>query len=143
MRDKQTEIPTPPESPQGLHLRYRIGKWDGSAVDPAAEYFVLRLDDAGKDKAHVAACRKAVLAYARHIRPALPILAADIEARWGTKPEFVTPTHAGWWWLQNLGGHQEVVELKPDEEGRLHFYGPSRFPVYADDCLWLGECLKP
>lgn len=49
---------------KGLFSRYCIAKTDGSAVDPAAEYFVMRLDYGGGDEKHVTACRKAM-----HPRP--------------------------------------------------------------------------
>lgn len=48
---------------RGLQMRYRVLKADGSPADPRAKYFVLRLDWDGRDKEHVAACRKAAEAY--------------------------------------------------------------------------------
>lgn len=77
--------PTKNENPSGLHARYTISKTDGSPVDPAAEYFVLRLDDGGSDPMHIAACRKAALCYADAIEPHLPQLARDLRARYSTQ----------------------------------------------------------
>lgn len=69
-------------NPNGLHLRYVIRKSNGQPIDPKAEYFVLRLDNAGTDPVHVAACRKAVLVYAEAIKAHLPLLAKDIFERY-------------------------------------------------------------
>lgn len=67
-------------------------------MDAHAEYFVLRLDDGGKDPSHVQASRKAVLAYADGIQATIPKLAEDIRARWGemAKPGWpkVTPKNS-------------------------------------------------
>ena len=78
-------LPTREENPEGLHQRYHITKADGTPCDPAAVYFVLRLDkvpnDPSKrprDPAHVEACRKAVLCYADNVPPHLRMLAADL-----------------------------------------------------------------
>ena len=57
------EIPTQRDNPHGLHLRYAVSKADGSASDPRAVYFVLRLDPSGSDPGHIAACRAAARAY--------------------------------------------------------------------------------
>lgn len=81
-------LPTKEENPQGLPQRYIAQKADGSPVDPAAEYFVLRLDDGGTDPKHVEACRKAIMEYADQIRPHRPRLALDIHQRYAYK----TPT---------------------------------------------------
>lgn len=84
-------IPTIDDNPKGLHQKYVIRKVSGikgdggfretlitKAVDPSAEYFVLRLDDGCKDKKHVEACRKAVLHYAELIKNHLPELSKDL-----------------------------------------------------------------
>lgn len=57
-------VPTPEENPNGFHGRYRIMKADGSECDPAAIYFVLRIDKGGSDPVHIDACRTALLKYA-------------------------------------------------------------------------------
>lgn len=75
-------IPSKEENPNGLHSRYKVGKLEGP-TSPFAEYFVLRLDDGGSDKKHVAACRKAVLTYADEIEGHLPGLAEDLRERYG------------------------------------------------------------
>lgn len=67
---------------QGLVPRYTVTKASGKPNDPGAEYFVLRLDDGGKDPKHVAACRKAILVYADAIEDHLPYLAADLRAKY-------------------------------------------------------------
>ena len=76
------EIPTREENPLGLHQRYFIEKTDGEPVDENAEYFILRLDKAGRDPRHVAACRKAILTYAEDIKDHLPVLAQDLIDRY-------------------------------------------------------------
>lgn len=76
-------IPSKEINPEGLHLRYNVIKTDGTAVDPGAEYFVLRLDEGGSDKKHIEACRKAIVKYAHEIKNHLPKLADDILKRYG------------------------------------------------------------
>ena len=68
---------------KGFLKKYKISKADGSALDPNAEYFVLRLDDAGKDPKHVHACRMAILEYANLISDHLPLLSDDIKKKYG------------------------------------------------------------
>lgn len=58
-------IPKREQNPRGLHRRYTIARANGTPVDPAADYFVLRIDPNGSDLAHVRACRRAARAYAR------------------------------------------------------------------------------
>lgn len=55
---------------------------------------MLRLDDGGKDLAHVEACRKAILAYASAIAAHTPKLASDIQSRYGEmkSPGWPKPT---------------------------------------------------
>jgi hypothetical protein len=67
-------IPRLIENKHGLHQRYVVAKTNGEAVDPAAQYFVLRLDDGGTDPCHTEACRAAARAYADAVRP-IPHLA--------------------------------------------------------------------
>jgi hypothetical protein len=62
-------IPTIRENPTGLHARYTVTKNNGEPTDPAAKYFVLRLDGHGRDLCHVEACRAAARAYAEAVRP--------------------------------------------------------------------------
>ena len=62
-------MPEPPDEEENrLEKMYIIIKADGSAVDPNANYFVLRLDDGCKDKIHLNACRNAALAYKATVR---------------------------------------------------------------------------
>lgn len=68
--------------PPGVHRKYNITRVDGRPLDESFEGFVLRLDKCG-DPAHVAACRKAIWAYAMAIQRHLPELAMDIFKRWG------------------------------------------------------------
>lgn len=88
-------IPTKEENPNGLHARYTIRKitrWkkDGfnnyvpvtKAVDKGAEYFIMRLDEGGKDREHIKACRIGVHAYAEAIELHLPELAQDLRERY-------------------------------------------------------------
>lgn len=80
-------IPTQSENPKGLHQRYYIAKVneDGKGeypVDPNAEYFVMRLDEGGKDRNHVAACRIGIHAYADAIESFIPELAKDLRERY-------------------------------------------------------------
>ncbi len=93
-------IPLKDENPKGLHLRYLIRKvisvryskddpfelrprFKTKAVDKGAEYFILRLDDGGKDPKHIDACRKAVLFYANEIKDHLPDLSKDLVKKYG------------------------------------------------------------
>lgn len=92
------EIPTKEENPNGLHQRYAISKIVGcrninyagkvqrmpilKEIDENSEYFVLRLDDGGKDPKHIAACRKAVLTYAEEIKDHIPGLSKDLIERY-------------------------------------------------------------
>lgn len=71
------------ERQQGLYNRYIVQKTSGKPVDPNAEYFVMRLDDGGKDPKHIAACRTGVLAYAEAIGDHLPKLAKDLKDKYG------------------------------------------------------------
>jgi hypothetical protein len=57
---------------KGLYGKYRIEKTDGSAVDPKAVYFTLRLDT---DR-HA---RRAIQAYVESCREEQPELARDLE----------------------------------------------------------------
>jgi hypothetical protein len=92
-------IPTREENPKGLHQRFVIRKIIGwrkqetmfgniyqartKAVDPKAEYFVLRLDKGGSDPKHIEACRKAIMTYATEIAEHLPQLSIDLFMRYG------------------------------------------------------------
>lgn len=89
-------IPTQGENPKGLHQRYHIQKVvraDGSfddgdsnyklvPTDTGSEYFVMRLDEGGKDREHIKACRIGVHAYADAIEHHLPELAKDLRERY-------------------------------------------------------------
>lgn len=61
---------------------YVVRHRDGSPVDPNAEYFVLRLDEGGKDPEHVRACRIAIQAYAMNVSHHLPVLANELLQRY-------------------------------------------------------------
>jgi len=93
------KIPTQIENPNGFHQRYHIQKveviFDGydlmerpkyrnelHDVDAGSEYFVMRLDDGGKDPEHIKACRIGVNAYADAIEHHLPELAKDLRERY-------------------------------------------------------------
>jgi len=88
-------IPTELQNPKGLHQRYFIqklnphGYFDGGEspaeylpIDPGSEYFVMRLDEGGKDPEHIKACRIGVHAYADAIEHHLPELAKDLKERY-------------------------------------------------------------
>lgn len=79
-------IPTQKENPKGLHQRYAIRKIlpDGTTEprDSSSEYFVLRLDEGGKDIEHIKACRIGVNAYADAIEHHLPELSKDLKERY-------------------------------------------------------------
>ncbi|MBC7947195.1 MAG: hypothetical protein H7Y42_04895 [Chitinophagaceae bacterium] len=88
------KIPTREKNPSGLHQRYYIQKVGDFGhpipIDTGSEYFVLRLDEGGKDPIHINACRIAVNAYANAIEHHLPDLAKDLRERYpveGTKQE--------------------------------------------------------
>jgi hypothetical protein len=80
------KIPFRSQNPKGLHRRYYIEKVDPDGIpmrcDENAEYFVLRLDKAGRDSEHVKAGRIGVHAYADAIAHHLPQLAADLKERY-------------------------------------------------------------
>jgi len=89
-------IPTREQNPDGLHQRYRISKRSGEDIHPKAEYFILRLDDHGKDPKHIEACKIAVLSYAEAIKPHIPKLADDLIQRYADistlKLPYLSPT---------------------------------------------------
>ena len=51
-------------------------------VDKNAEYFVMRLDEGGKDRNHIKACRIGIHAYADAIQQFIPELANDLRERY-------------------------------------------------------------
>lgn len=51
-------------------------------AEPGSEYFVMRLDEGGKDREHIKACRIGVHAYADAIEHHLPELAKDLRERY-------------------------------------------------------------
>lgn len=51
-------------------------------TQPGSEYFVMRLDEGGKDREHIKACRMGVHAYANAIEHHLPELAKDLRERY-------------------------------------------------------------
>jgi NTP pyrophosphatase (non-canonical NTP hydrolase) len=77
-------VPTKTENPSGFHQRYNIQHLDGSPMDEGFEGFVLRLDESGTGEPnHVRASRAAITTYASAIKPYIPDLARDLEARYG------------------------------------------------------------
>lgn len=70
------------DNPKGLYRKYKVEKLEGK-TDPKAEYFVLRLDNGGKDKNHIKACREALLKYAALMKNHLPELYDDIVEKYG------------------------------------------------------------
>ncbi len=72
--------PTREQNPLGFHTHYQIRHADGTPVDADAVYFVMRLDDGGKDKKHVEACRDGILKYADKIKDHLPVLASELRS---------------------------------------------------------------
>ena len=97
---ERNRLPRKDENPEGLHGKYYIQKIDGvkkvgedffyepifepilRRVPENAEYFVLRLDNNGKDQTHARACRQAVLHYAELIKDHLPELSKDLIQRY-------------------------------------------------------------
>ncbi len=75
--------PTKKQNPNGYHKRFQLKKIDGKAVDKNAEYFVLRLDDGGFDPHHIAASRRALMAYATTMKRYMPELSYDLIKRFG------------------------------------------------------------
>lgn len=59
---------------RGLFGKYIVTKADGSAIDPSADYFVLRLDSDP-------IARHAARVYARNVTAANPALAKDLQER--------------------------------------------------------------
>jgi hypothetical protein len=86
------KVPTPSENPTGFHTRYQVkkliesenfkGQYVAKDPDKEAEYFVLRLDQNGRDQTHIRACRIAVQAYADAIEHHIPGLASDLRERY-------------------------------------------------------------
>jgi len=71
--------PTPEDKRDGLKPKYQITHADGTPCDPAAKYFILRLDyHEGCDRKHVAACRAAARTYAGQIADHLSALSDDL-----------------------------------------------------------------
>ncbi len=64
----------------GIHMKFLLHKSDGSPCNPEACYFVLRLDNEGKDPEFAKASRRAAREFADAISLTLPALAEDIDA---------------------------------------------------------------
>lgn len=88
---RKKDKPTQGENPNGLHSRYHIqkivrsnGPFDDKLIptEEGSEYFVMRLDEGGKDREHIKACRIGVHAYADAIEHHLPELAKDLKERY-------------------------------------------------------------
>lgn len=110
MKTATKSIPTQDENPEGLHQRYvikklvrkpqkridhqrfqvallrgdpnKVNEYTLADVDPAAQYFVLRLDEGGKNREHIKAGRIGVHAYADAIQHHLPQLAKDLKEKY-------------------------------------------------------------
>jgi len=78
-----------PDKENGLYRKYIVLKANGEKVDPKADFFVLRLDNGCKDKNHLAACRIAVLEYARHIAYSIPQLSEDLLDKYTMLPRIL------------------------------------------------------
>jgi len=132
------KIPSQKTNPKGLHQRYNVYKANHSSVDEHAEYFVLRLDERGKDKIHVNACRTAMMTYANEIQDHLPELAKDLRERYGDqidKPKAMIQRRR-WeefrdskllWWVNrtlHLLGWAICVDI--DDDGKSVDAYPSR-----------------
>lgn len=61
-----------------LSNKYDVRKTDGTPIHPEAFYFVLRIDNFGKDPIHIDACREAIITYAQKVKNHLPLLADDL-----------------------------------------------------------------
>lgn len=82
--DKQNEVE---RIESKLREKWKGGEYDVANysivdTDPKADYFVLRLDEGGKDTEHIKACRIGVNAYADAIAHHLPELAKDLKERY-------------------------------------------------------------
>lgn len=101
------------ENPKGLHVRYHIQKIvPNPAYNPAAvgfesefitqpvdadsEYFILRLDEKGKDPKHIKAGRIAINAYANAIEQHLPLLAAELRKNYPLLSPVPKIVNTGW-----------------------------------------------
>jgi hypothetical protein len=60
-------LPTAAENPNGLHKRYEVSLTSGKPIDPRAVYFVLRLDQFGKDEDHLMCCREAARTWCQRV----------------------------------------------------------------------------
>lgn len=82
---------TQEENPEGLYVKYRVEKSDGTPVDPNAVYFVLRLDFSECDqennpehmgkRRHIRACRAALWTYCNEIQSVPPLAQLARELR--------------------------------------------------------------
>lgn len=77
-------IPSKEECPKGLHQKYILQRTDGKPIDERAEFFILRLDEFGKNPDHINNCRKAILAYADTVASTKPELAKDLYNRYNS-----------------------------------------------------------
>lgn len=67
------------KSDDGYKRKFIIKKANGNNIDPNAEYFVLRLDNHGKDIRFARACRKAALTLSDEIKDYMPQLSEDLK----------------------------------------------------------------
>lgn len=146
-------IPLKEENPKGLHAKYLIRKIVGwkqegffgmkaitKAVDKNAEYFIMRLDEGGKDIEHIKACRIGVHSYANAIENHLPELAKDLRERYpllDTPP--VSATDAA---LMDVDKPDGVYAVNLSWGINYHPTDLSKV-MKAKDCLFIGtgkEC---
>lgn len=141
--DSASGLPTPTENPDGLHTPYIISKANGEPVDPAAEYFVLRLDSKGSDPKHMAACRKAVLVYADAIKDHIPGLSRHLWERYGQgekAKEGVTwspgePPKDGRYYI----GVGRIVSSSAHGGGSWPFLSYARYFIQGNHHMWVDK----
>lgn len=108
---------------KGLFQKYLIHKADGSAVDPDADYFVLRLD---KDL-HA---RQAATAYAFSVRQENPALAKDILDKVESYKDMISvKTYSVW-----VEGY-----MATGESGKAFVYATSTGRTFKEACDNLAE----
>jgi len=100
---------------QFMASRYLIQKGDKTPVDPFAEYFVLRVDNFGKDPLWAQSCREAVRCLVKELRMHnhLPDLANGIEH---------------WINCRNHGRLEKIEDLSTIEDG---------IPCHVH---WMNDC---
>ena len=82
-----SNLPSRDDNPDGLHQRYCLTKANGRPCEPGSKYFVLRLDECGRDKAHIAACRMAARTYIRCVPKHMRKVAEELADWAGLEPD--------------------------------------------------------